>query len=393
MRIDDRIDRRRGGFALPAVLGALVIIGILATAGFYTSRQELRIGVASAHTNLAVNIAQAGVNEVMANWNGYQLGNILPWSDTTLTDTISDGIWTVSIANANDFVYFLTATGEVTRGGDMWSGARRTIGLSAKILFADIDPPAALTTRGKVKVGGTGDIDGTNHTPALWAPYCTTVPPNDTTGVMVDDSTGGNPSTGGAATIGGSPPADEDSTLVDSSFTIFGDMTWNELTLFAQQDGKEITSLGTNITVTEPVLDGSGRCDTDVLTNWGDSLPLTPCGAYFPLIYHAGNVDIQSTGYGQGILLVEGDLRIRGGYTFFGIIITQGTFTTGSGVNRVVGAVMASNAADLGQTFTGTALIEYSRCAVTRAVLNNAALSRARPLEERSWVDLSGAFN
>jgi len=384
-------DRR--GFALPAVIGALVILGILATTGFYTARRELRVGVASAHTNLAVNIAQAGVNEVMANWNGYQLGNILPWTDTVLADTIADGIWTVTIANANDYVYFLTATGEVTRGGDMWAGASRTIGLSAKILFANINPPAALTTRGQVKVSGTSDINGTNTTPPTWGPYCTGLSPNDTTGVLVDNATGGNPSTSGGGSINGTPPSSEDSTIVDSTFTNFGDMDWAELTAFAQLDGKDITSLGGNISSVGPALDGGGRCNLNVLNNWGDTVPTNPCGAYFPLLYHSGNVDIQSNGYGQGILLVEGDIRLRGGFTFFGIIITQGTFTTGAGTNRVVGAVMASNAADLNQTFTGTGLIQYSRCAVTRAVLNNAALARARPLDERSWVDLSAAIN
>jgi hypothetical protein len=37
----------RGGFALPAAIGALVIMGLLVTAGFFTARQELRIGGAS----------------------------------------------------------------------------------------------------------------------------------------------------------------------------------------------------------------------------------------------------------------------------------------------------------------------------------------------------------
>jgi hypothetical protein len=110
-------------------------------------------------------------------------------------------------------------------------------------------------------------------------------------------------------------------------------------------------------------------------------------------MWTGGALTLQSNGYGQGILLVDGDLQVRGGFTFFGIIIVQGTFTTGNGTNRIFGAVMASNAADLNQTFLGTSTIQYSRCAVTRAVLNNAALARARPLAERSWVDLSAAIN
>jgi len=391
MRTDDR-----RGFALPAVIGALVIIGILVTAGFYMARQELRIGVASNHTNLALNIAQAGANEVMANWNGYSLGNILPWSDTTLTDTLSNGIWSVSIANANDHVYFLTATGEVTEGGDMWAGARRTIGITTKILFADINPPGALTTRGDVDVGGSAIITGDNLVPTSWGPYCTSFPTDSLPGIVLEDTTGGNPkTTGGKAVIEGSPAFDEDSTLVDETFTDFGNLTWAELVAVAQADGKEVTSLGTTISTIGPSLTATvpPRCDTADPENWGDTLPVAPCGTYFPLIYHAGNVQLQSSSYAQGILLVEGDLEIRGGFTFYGIIITQGTFTAGAGDNLIVGAVMASNAGDINETYTGSSQIIYSRCGVMRAVLNNSALSRARPLAERSWVDLSAVTN
>lgn len=386
-----RIDHRRGGFALPAVIGALVIIGILAAAGFFTARQELRIGVASAHTNLAVNIAQAGVNEVMANWNGYQLGNILPWGDTTLTDTISDGIWSVTIANANDFVYFLTATGQVTRGGAIWAGATRTLGLSAKILFADINPPAALMTRGTVSVkSGAAEINGTDYTPPTYAPYCTGLVQTDTTAVLLDDATG-NPTTGTKGLIG-NPQVAEDANIVDSTFTNFGDMDWAELTAFAQLDGMDVTGVSNFNGIGPDVV--SGRCNLANLLNWGDpDNPTAPCGAYFPLIYQGGSMTIQSNSVGQGILLVEGNLEMRGGFRFYGIVITQGTFSVGNGGAEVYGSVMASNQADLPESFSGNILIQYSQCAIQRAVLNNAALSRARPLEERSWVDLSAAIN
>lgn len=385
-----RGDRR--GFALPAVTGALVIMGILVTAGFYISRQELRIGVASKHANMAVNIAQAGANEVMANWNGYQLGNIAVWGDTTIVDTIASGIWTVNIQNSNNYVYHLTSTGEVTEGGALWAGARRSIGITTKILFVDINPPAALMTRGTVSVGGNSDIIGTNTTPPSWAPYCTTFPTNDTTGILVDDATqvsGGR----GASTIAGNPPVDEDPNIVDSTFTNFGNLTWDELVDIAQIEGKDLTSLGTNINSIGPSVTG-GRCNTADLQNWGDTVPTSTCGSYFPLIYHGGpNLNLQANSYGQGILLVNGDMRLAGGFRFYGIIIVQGTFTAGAGTNRVLGSVMASNAADINQTFTGTGEIYYSRCAVMRAVLNNSTLSRARPLDARSWVDLTAAQN
>jgi hypothetical protein len=213
--------------------------------------------------------------------------------------------------------------------------------------------------------------------------------------MVLEDTTGGNPgTTGGATTLGGTPPFDEDSTIVDESFTDFGNLTWAELVAVAQADGKEVTTLGSPINSVAPALTVAvpPRCNTANLSNWGDTLVAAPCGAYFPLIYHAGNVKVNG-GYGQGILLVEGNLEIAGGFVFYGIIITQGSFTAGVGNNRVVGAVLASNAGDINETYTGSSEIIYSRCAVTRAVLNNSALSRARPLAERSWVDLSAVTN
>lgn len=391
--MDDMTNKGRTGFAMPAVIGALVIIGILVTAGFYMARQEVRIGVASNHADMALNIAQAGANEVMANWNGFQLGNIPPQGDTTITGTAQGGNWTVKIMNANNYVYFLTARGDVTEGGALWAGARRTIGISAKILFANIDPPAALMTRGQVKVGGTAEIHGGDTTPPSWSSMCTSFATNDTTGVMVDNDNGGtNPDVSGSGQVDGSPASQEDSTIVDSTFTTFGDMNWAELSAFAQAEGKDITGEGSSINGIAPTVVG-GECNTPDLLNWGDTVPSNPCGAYFPLIYHGADVTIQSNSFGQGVLLVEGDLELRGGFTFFGIIIVQGTFTVGNGGATINGAVMASNAADLTQAFSGGAVINYSSCAITRSILNNASLSRARPLVERSWVDLSSAVN
>lgn len=382
----------QGGFALPAAIGALVIIGVLITSGFFMAQQELRMGIASKHANMAVNIAQAGANEVLGNWNGYELGNIAVWSDTTITDTIANGIWEVSIANANNFLYFLTATGTVTDGGTQWAGARRTIGIVTKMIYADIDPPAALTTRGKTVVKGNAVINGTNTTPPSWGPYCTGLPTNDTTGVLTNDTSAIG--TVGVGIVTGSPPYDEDSSIVDSTFTTFGDLTWAELSALAQAEGKDVSSLGTTITSTQPDTTASGRCNDSVLTNWGDTIPTAACGAYFPLIYHGGpSLRIQSGGMGQGILLIDGDLDLRGGFLFYGIIIVQGNFETQGNGNRIIGAVMASNGLLDDQSITGGSEVTYSRCAITRSILNNASLSRARPLQERSWVDLTAVAN
>ena len=53
-----------GGFALPAAIGAIVIVGVLVTAGFYMAQQEMRISVANENASLAFYMAEMGAAEV-----------------------------------------------------------------------------------------------------------------------------------------------------------------------------------------------------------------------------------------------------------------------------------------------------------------------------------------
>lgn len=377
-------DRR--GFAMPAAIGALVIMAALVSAGFYMARQELRIGVASNYANMAVNVAQMGSNEVMANWNGYQLGNIPIWGDTTIVDTTNVGIWTVNIMNTNNVIYYLDATGEITQG-EAWGGATRNIGIVARLIYADIDPPAALTTRGKTALKGTPDIIGLDDPPSGWGGYCSSS--QDKPGVMTNDAS--DITENGSPNLDGSPPVDEDSTIVGETFTTFGDMDWDDFVELASLEGKNLSSVNTFNDVA-PVDDGT-TCDESMISNWGDpDDPTAPCGSYFPLMYHGGNVSIQGNSKGQGILLVEGDLSTSGTFQFYGLIIVQGTIDA-TGTFDLFGAAMASNADFDNQTFGGTMNVRYSSCTVQRAILNNASLSRARPLANRSWIDLSAVLN
>lgn len=383
--------RRRNGFALPAAIGGLVIVGVLVTAGFYMAHQEVRIGVASKHAAMAVNVAQMGANEIMANWNGYRLGNIAVWSDTTIADTVDVGIWAVTITNLNNHVYFLEAEGEVTEGGAMWAGATRRIGIVTRMLYAQIDPPAALTTRGTTVVKGGAEVHGEDSQPPGWGGYCSGAPENKP-GILTNDTS--LVGTSGQGQVTGTPAYGQDSSIVDSTFTNFGNMTWAELVALAIAEGKNVSSLGASINQTQPDSTGS-VCRTSTLTNWGDPLnPNAACGSYFPLIYHAGpTLTIQSGGFGQGILLLDGNLDLRGNFVFHGIIIVQGNFETQGSGNRIYGGVMASNADFDAQSLVGGSVVTNSTCAVERAILNNSSLSRARPLSQRSWIDLSAVSN
>jgi hypothetical protein len=129
-------------------------------------------------------------------------------------------------------------------------------------------------------------------------------------------------------------------------------------------------------------------------TNWGAPLDNThACFNYFPIIWlnNPGTLWSFSGGNGQGILLIEGDIKVTGQFQFYGPIFIKGHLETagGGGTQHFHGGIIAANADIEQNSVLGTADIVYSSCAVERALLNNTALTKARPLARRSWVDIS----
>src|SRR5688572_31814979 len=136
-----RRNQRRGGFALPVAVLALVVVGVLVTGGFFMAQQETRVGVASQQGSMAFYIAEQGMNEVLANWAAATYSAIPLWGADTVTGSITQGSYTVQIHHLTDYMYFLESEGTVTQGG-LLAGAARKMGLLARIQTAWIDPPA-----------------------------------------------------------------------------------------------------------------------------------------------------------------------------------------------------------------------------------------------------------
>lgn len=373
------------GFALPMAIFGMLIAAVIITGATFLGRQELRVAIANSNGILALYLAERGLANTMVDWDAVVLSTLPLWGDTTLTDTLDTGVVSTEVTRVGSRIYVLEATSTVTKGGEVLSGASRRVGLVVRLSTADIDPPAALTTRGITSVGGTAEVHGEDVDPAEWGGLCS-FPAENKPGVLTDDAE--NVTTSGQGELTGNPALEEDTTISNSTFTQFGEMSWDDLVALADLSLPAGTINGTGPAVV------SGQCSTSVLTNWGDPLnPTAPCGSYFPLIYVNGDALIQSGGVGQGVLLVEGDLDLRGDFVFYGAIIVQGNFDTQGNGNRVFGGVLAGNANFESQSVTGGSVIQNSTCAVSRAILNSSSLNRPRPLGIRSWVDLSSAMN
>ena len=369
------------GFAMPVAIFALVVILSMVTGMFFTTRQDGRIASATESSRLAFYAAERGMVDVLDDWSTLGLNSLSQWDSETFVDTVPEGIWSVEVYRAGTNLFFLESVGNVNRGGAILSDGERHLGMMVRALTPELEPPAAIVTRGGINMQGKAAIHGEDMDPTEWSGLCTGSF-TDKPGLVTDDAS--QISIGAQSEITGTPQYVEDTSISDSTFSQFGEFSWDELTGMA---GKIVS--GGTISDVGPSLVG-GACNVSDLFNWGDPLnPSNPCGSYAPMIHVQGDLRIQSGGVGQGILLVDGTLDLRGNFTFYGLIIVQGNFETQGSGNRIIGGVLAGNASLQTQSLVGGSVVQTSTCAVRRAIENNPVLNRPRPLAQRSWVDLS----
>jgi hypothetical protein len=374
------------GIALVIALLAIIVIGALVIGTFFAGRMEMQSGRNALYTGQATEVAETGLTDAFASWNStwnkFGIGadsvlpTVYPLSDNSLR-------YTNIVRFMRGGMFLVTSRGEkIDRSGRIL--ATRLLARIGKLVPPWLDVEAAVTSKGNVVVSGTSNIDGDDSPPLGWG-GCAAAPS------LAGIRTSGTVSLNGTPTIDGNPPRTEhDSTVVDSLFqqpynallpyktiTIGGSPDWNNL---------------------GPSLTGSpARCNSGDDHNWGEpgrlgqplqgSATLTPaCQDYFPVIWASGGLKLQ-TGRGQGVLLVAGDLEIRGNFEFDGVIIVLGQVTTQGTGNKITGGILANNA-QIGDLtgFAGNPTVLYSQCAISRALQGTA---KGFPVTERSWVQIN----
>jgi len=376
-RARPRLDSERG-VALAVAIFAIVIIGMLVAGSFYASYLEQRTGENTVYAQQAFEAAESGMADALSNWNQSVYGAFPVDTPQALASvTVGRTRYTPIITRLNSTLFLVSSRGEqVDASGAVL--ARRMLGTLARLTPTVVDVQAAVTSKGVVKVGGSSTVDGNDHTPTGWTDC--PAPGAAKAGVRTDQVV---QVTGSATTLGSPPVNQHDATVVDSLFT----NPFNELMAIAT-----ITLPGGNYNGMAPSTTGSPlRCNRTNHLNWGEpwraptagTVPL--CQGYFPVIYSPGNLQLQN-GRGEGILLVQGDLDIRGNFEFTGLIIVRGQLKSNGTGNKVTGGILAQNA-DLGDltTLIGNPVANYSACAVSKALSASASV---RPITERSWVQL-----
>ena len=376
--------RTERGMALPAAIFALVVIGALVAGALFAGTQEQRVAENTRRATQSFGVADAGVAEVLRQWDPATRNTrpIYPADLQRVDSTASPGgtgSYSGDVYRLNPNLYLIDVTGRDLasgRGVLQGGGARQRLGMIARVRPVQMNIQASLTTQGAVNVTGNSEIDGNDATPTGWTDCA--APDTNVAGVR---NNGGSVTAQGNADIFGNPPVMADPGLSSSAFTQFGDVTYDQLAAAAN------ITLGSNTYRTEPVVVGTA-CNRSILTNWGDGMnPTAPCGNWFPIIHITGDATLNGI-QGQGILLVDGSLTVQGSYQFYGITIVRGELrTAGGGATEAhfYGGVLAQNINLDIQSVAGRATLQFSKCAITRALQ---ATSTVAVMRSRGWVQL-----
>jgi hypothetical protein len=377
-----RILQNERGMALAVAIFTLVVVGALVAGALFVGTQEQRLGANVVRSQQSFRVAELGVAELIGNWNRltYNTLRAFPTDTAKIAWTRAangSGSYSGNIfrLNSTQFLLDIQANDTLSRtaGLQTEAGARDRIGVVVRIQPLNVDLQAALTVGGPVVFGGGNVfVKGQDTPPPAGSNWTSCGPAGPTLAGVRAKNAGDVVNSSGQ--VSGNPNVLITPSMDSSTFSQFGPT--NYATLAAQAN----VVLGAGTYAPAPVSAGA-TCTTSVMTNWGDgNNHAGPCGLYFPIIHITGNATL-SGGQGQGILLADGNLTLSGSFTFYGLVLTRGSFSTvPGGSSKIYGSVMAQSINLATTAFNGDVVINYSNCALTQALQYTGvpALNRSR---------------
>jgi hypothetical protein len=360
----------RSGFALATALLSLGLIGALVTGTFFIARYEQRTGTDVLSATRAFTVAELGVDAAMTRWDREWNVTMQRGDRRTAHPTDLEAASAITeVVRLDNQLFLVSSEG---RSGP----ARRVVRRYVALTVPEPTLTSAAALGGAATIEGTTQIDGTDRAPDGW--FCPD-PESPVAGIATPDSA--LVATSGC-TLGpcvkGTPPITPDSALrAPVAFLRVGDLDWSELARRAS-----VTVEGT---VSPRPSEREGACDVEDPHNWGD--PQRPgdgvCPNHFALVHASSDLTIDG-GRGQGILLVDGDLTIQGGFDFAGMVMVRGALHSGGSGARITGALTVGAADSSTVSTLRELVVHFSRCAVYAAMLGSALPA---PIAERSWFE------
>jgi hypothetical protein len=276
---------------------------------------------------------------------------------------------------------FFWAVSEGYAGGlGSQASARRRFGTLFRLNRPNMNFMGAITTQGNTTINGNVSVNGNDAAPGGWSGCGTS---QNVPGAAISPTT--TATVNGSVTVNGNPPVLTTPAASDTNtYFNYGSSNYQSLAAAANltyPGGSLLNGVG-------PIVVG-GVCQASLNpANWGEPNHTTPAGAcdsYFPIIHVLGDLKV-TTGRGQGILLVDGNVTIAGKFAFTGAVIARGGLKMSGTGNKIVGATMAASVTVSDSVaLSGNTTLQYSSCALQAAMSASAYPAQAM---QRAWVDL-----
>jgi hypothetical protein len=353
------MSRPERGAALAIVLWALVVGGVLLTLVTLLAVQEQRAaGALRREERGLVGAEQVGA-ELFAGMTAGKLRDDLPRTFDSLT-LDPGGDWSALVRRLTSEVVLLEVAPRSPVGPASREAASVRLGWLLRPRPDSLPAVAAVSVGGPVALGEGVVISGADET----APGVDSCPSPDSAiaGIAAPSVV-----ISGAAQLLGSPPE-----LLQAG----------DLGVFDRFSERATIVLPGGTYTTSPATVGTS-CDLRRPTNWGDpGGAAAPCSGYLPLVRVDGDLTLGG-GTGQGILLVSGDLRVTGPFTFHGVMIVKGAVDITAPTD--VRGILAAAELRSGAGPVTSLKVHYTKCIVSKSLDFSAPLS---PLSSRAWIQL-----
>jgi hypothetical protein len=382
--------RGERGIALVLTIFALVVIGAVVAGTFFVGRVEQVTGYNTVWSGQAGEAAEAGLSNAATNLGPSTYLSLPVWTPsdpkelklaTQAVPGMPGLVFNTTIRRLNQSLFLVYSTGERRAPGGQ-SLAAQTVGSLVRLAKPTIGVNAAITVQDPITFNGNSfEIDGYNNLPPQWsAGECDPLDPlnsDDLVGIRSATTTGAGAKDLG--NIAGFPvkTVDFDPTVTSETFRNYLDYTYTTL---SQQPGVKTLPSTSTYNGIGPVLDygpSPAVCDKSALLNFGEPFrnpptagAVTQCQDYYPVVHGTGTeLKFAANSRGQGILLVDGDFEIVGGFEWVGLIIVRGQMKiTGTG-NKIYGAILTEGAdINTAGAVGGNVEIHYSQCGIQKAM-------------------------
>jgi hypothetical protein len=339
----------------------LAALGGLAAAAFYPVVEARRAAVRFSRQESASSAADAGLQWAIATWDvrhrdSLPIGSID--SAVPILEPRRDPARTqVHVIHLTGSLFWVESTGEVGRRTTL--EAMRTYRLLVAVLRPAFSPLAAVIARGGAQASPQTATSGSDAPPPGWS-GCPEASADEAPGVL-------------------SPPGPAGDS---ATFERFGQVTATSLAAHADV----VVPAGSTLA---PEPDDNHACQTGPggrpVSSWGDPAHTgrsAGCERFFPVVYAPGDLAVTG-GRGQGVLIVDGWLRIDGPFLFAGVVLARGGIETAGEDVNVFGLVLSAAPGVAMLRASGT--IQRSTCALARA-----RDGAARPFAARSggWAEV-----